>query len=988
MQHKRLAQINLFAALVLLISLAGTLTLAQGPEPAWRTVNTTPASAGKVHWLVLPLPRVDPAKLPPGLSLEQTRTYARNLIQRQAQPFLEELRPLKQRGVIADFEIDVEQNAIQVREASSAAQDELRKLPGSLRTSEQEPLCQTNVAREVEKQVLGFSLGRYALLASPQAPDTDPSIHANVQPGSELTYIMGKTTGSTSVSMTISRGSQLIATQSTQSDANGDYWFYPEWTGDCTRMSNSWTLQAGDLVWVNSHGSTVYTVIAHLNGWMDATNDTVGGGTDIGRLVEVNLYDYTSTLCSPNHYVQSAPADGSGHYLVDFTSQVDFKGSAQSQVDARDGNGNSTFAIFDASNLAINVDLNEFSGYLPPQVSYTATLTRGGTVIDTYDGNSSLYGNYGGSFSYQFEPNDVITVETESALLTFTVASFSVTFDASTDTATGRATPNARLKADFLKNTNPWHPTSCSWDSACTSTNADGNGYFTLTAQPLDLVRGDSAYFYLYDSQGNYQYVFRSFTAIYAELSNRTAAGYWYKPYDNLAVNLRDSTNALLERQVDQAWSDGSFIVYFWDNQILPSDHIEVGNGVITETMTVQNVTAILDSSTRQLTGNAPNTPMLVDLQDYNPSLGVLEGECRSLTVTGGTYNQSYAARNFGATQANVFSQGYDGYYTQRYAHAFNVSIHSGDSYLRGWTKTPYEAVTLTVQEGINVYTDTMTSYADGSFGFDIYPPNFFPLYPGARVLIDSSQDADLIVPTITFNADAVNNRVYGQAPANQPLELRLESSYTCLKGLSCLNYSPNILAFSDATGNYSFSLAGFTICDEYFCQCKPASARCTMPSAEYYSPEEYHYYYTGPYPPDVPADTYEVGDADNTSDTATPYAGLSSHTFHIDSDVDWITFNVNPEMVGTPLHLQTLNLGATSDTVLELYASDGRTLLGTNDDYGQSYRSLLAWTPPAVGTYYVKLRPYGTYANTFNCGASYDFFIFVFIASHWIYLP
>jgi hypothetical protein len=87
---------------------------------------------------------------------------------------------------------------------------------------------------------------------------------------------------------------------------------------------------------------------------------------------------------------------------------------------------------------------------------------------------------------------------------------------------------------------------------------------------------------------------------------------------------------------------------------------------------------------------------------------------------------------------------------------------------------------------------------------------------------------------------------------------------------------------------------------------------------------------------------------------------------------------------VGKLLTLRTVSLGVLSDTVLELYAANGTTLLATDDDGGEAFESLIAWTPSAAGTYYVKVKPFDADSNTENCGATYQFFV----ARTFVYIP
>ncbi len=84
-------------------------------------------------------------------------------------------------------------------------------------------------------------------------------------------------------------------------------------------------------------------------------------------------------------------------------------------------------------------------------------------------------------------------------------------------------------------------------------------------------------------------------------------------------------------------------------------------------------------------------------------------------------------------------------------------------------------------------------------------------------------------------------------------------------------------------------------------------------------------------------------------------FVGLS----FCDDAMDWSSFSA---VAGATYDLQTFNLAPGADTVVDLYDSDGVTLLASNDDEsGASLASLIAgFAAPADGTYYVMTRSYG----------------------------
>ncbi|HEX2053086.1 MAG TPA: Calx-beta domain-containing protein [Actinomycetota bacterium] len=82
----------------------------------------------------------------------------------------------------------------------------------------------------------------------------------------------------------------------------------------------------------------------------------------------------------------------------------------------------------------------------------------------------------------------------------------------------------------------------------------------------------------------------------------------------------------------------------------------------------------------------------------------------------------------------------------------------------------------------------------------------------------------------------------------------------------------------------------------------------------------------------------------------------VATRAFCITGDVDWTRFSGNAGHVYT---VETLNLQRDVDTYLELYAGDGTTLLAENDDANFTRGSMVVFTAPVTGDYYVKTRPY-----------------------------
>jgi hypothetical protein len=922
------------------------------------------------YLVVFTLPRPQELNVPAHLSPQQAREFAASLAFRQMQPVLEHLRQLQDVGAIAGFQPHPEQNAVSVTAEEPASARLLAGLPGvaGVMPPDEGGICAERSALALQEQVFGLSQARQTAGSRPfgvGVTSTDPSIDVYALTGSDWGYVAGYTTPDTGVTMRILRGGRVVATEVTTSDSEGYYEFYPDWEY-CTGYT--WTLRPGDRVEVTAHGSTVTTVVAQLSAWADPETNKVGGVTDAGRSVEIYVLN-TSDTCSYSEYVETVSASGSGDFLADFTAQVDFDGRAVAIVYARDANGNSTVWWFQASHVSAGFDDSYFDGSLKPQANFTATLRRGSSTVSTYDGQAGPDGWYSGYFSEPIQPGDVIWVSSGSVSLSLTAAPFNVSLNPTTNQASGTTGAGRLVGAFFHTQDSGIVGSICSWDSACASTTADGGGNFTLNST-MDLVRGDYAYFDVFDNEGNYQYTGQSpIPAIVAVLAWGEVDGYWHT-WGPLTVTLKDSGGSVRDIQnvYAQSW-DLSFYAYMAVS-INPTDRIEVTDGTTTETMTVQSLTARLDPGVGNVSGSSPGGHLLASLWDFRRDTGYYaDSYCSETTASAGAYVLAFPGAQLGAQDdADVWVTGSDGHYTSRDASAFSVNVWKETNFMSGYTETPFASVTITLMRGgATIATSSKVSSRTGYYSASLGGGVAITQGDLLQVQTGDGDSVVLSIPELTLNEDAAGNRLYGRSPANEPvwpLLLRV--------GGHNWAYGIRLLTSADSGGDYSVSASG----RYWWGDCSPmrVGAPCTWPMVSYYNAGGHQISLGGTWPPGEGPDSYEP---DDTSAAASAYTSVQDHSFHQGADVDWTSFAVPSQDVidGVSYLIETRSLGPGMDTMLYLYDTDGSTLLMMNDDSGGSLASRIEWTPPAPGTYFVKVGPYDA-NSTGYCGAVYDLMI------------
>ena len=91
------------------------------------------------------------------------------------------------------------------------------------------------------------------------------------------------------------------------------------------------------------------------------------------------------------------------------------------------------------------------------------------------------------------------------------------------------------------------------------------------------------------------------------------------------------------------------------------------------------------------------------------------------------------------------------------------------------------------------------------------------------------------------------------------------------------------------------------------------------------------------------------------------------NHNLHIAGDMDWGKFTATG---GVTYAIRTDTLGATADTYLYLYDTNGTTLLASNDDTAVSLSSEIVWKAPTDGVYYAVVKHWNTQSG--GCGTTY----------------
>ena len=338
--------------------------------------------------------------------------------------------------------LDPQKHAISLEINSPDAFEQVKAIAANGRLLEQSSAntaCAQNVARAFNQQVLALS--RPDVQSQSTSGATTIDVYAPYQ--GDWTNVEGNTAPNIAVSMRILRGTKIVWTETSVSDAQGYYRFIPEWTDSCSSdWVYTWKVIPGDVVEITAGGARVSTVVARVIAWVDPVSNIVAGETDAYRKVTVFLHSLASYVCETEGRVTDLshrPHDGK--FSIDFTDEVDFNRLAWAEVYSEDANGNSTYTDPFAFYLALTKNSTEVSGTLKPFTAYTATLERGGEIISTITGTTDFLGDFGNRISLEsgstYQAGDVIRVTGGANTVSMTFASFSASVQANTDQITG-----------------------------------------------------------------------------------------------------------------------------------------------------------------------------------------------------------------------------------------------------------------------------------------------------------------------------------------------------------------------------------------------------------------------------------------------------------------------------------------------------------------------------------------------------------------------
>jgi hypothetical protein len=129
------------------------------------------------------------------------------------------------------------------------------------------------------------------------------------------------------------------------------------------------------------------------------------------------------------------------------------------------------------------------------------------------------------------------------------------------------------------------------------------------------------------------------------------------------------------------------------------------------------------------------------------------------------------------------------------------------------------------------------------------------------------------------------------------------------------------------------------------------------------------------------PADGWESNDSYDTANAIPNLGTPVGSLFDIAQDEDWFKLQT---MSGITYTIETSNLAAGVDTMLEAYDLDGLTLLASDDNGGGGAASRLEWQAAYDGVYFIRVGQ--APGSTYGCSATYTLNVATYSATVVLY--
>ncbi|MBW7959757.1 MAG: hypothetical protein H3C69_09390 [Candidatus Promineofilum sp.] len=887
---------------------------------------------------------------------------------RQAEPLLRELRQLQARGEILGFVLDPDQYAIRVW--ANGALPALRGEAAMIAPAEQGlPSCAEGLAGAVADMARASLMAEIAPIRhSPSATDS-PVIYVEASPPyyNKPSAIYGFAAPNSEITITVDRNGSSYVSFYEVVPSNGIYYVHSEWA-NCPRRGYTWYIQPGDVVRVWDSNGVSRMTVPPLVGTFDPITMTVEGQTSPHRRVSFSIFYLTDDNRWQSTKSQIMESDANGRFRTNVSHDAgSFSRRSKIIFSAGDGNRNVLTYSTPVFSVGVNPSGNNIWGWVNRGVPGTVDLIRGGDTI----AQNTFISDETGHFDIYFEgasflPGDALTVNDGRQTISIVVSPMDLELDATTGKINITATPGHR--ADFYTRGQPYSgilQTSCGYRGGQGTLLLGASG--TANISTRGILPGDTAYFYLYDQEGNVQYS-PTFAAptIVAGPGSYGVGGYWHKAYVTLDVRLYDSADTLKSAITSDANHTGEFYDWF-DVPVVSGDRITVSQGGQARTMVVPEVSGRLNSVAQNLTVAGPDRPYLATYDEYW-GFHHFSSDCYEKAISGGSSVIDLSGRVSPGDSATIYIRGQDDNYTTLYLEAFKVHVGQDTNSVRVQAETPNGRFKLLHKRGDTVLSDQILTPEPSGYIFFTLPET---VRAGDYLKIEGLESeaglsAEMTLQSLTYYIEPSGYTVQGNLTPDYRIKIWVARVTNAVRWWS------DRWTYSDENGHFSLDVLFPYLGGDGQLPCVLMSIHdpCVTLVLTYLTPDDHEV--ETPYKPPSPAPADEF-ENDDTATAAKPYeGGTQTHTFHTTTDVDWVKVDIPSRAVGRPVRFVVSNMGWDVAVDMKLYRPNGTTRITNATLEDLDGVTWLVWTPDQAGTFYLRVSPLFDDAGG-HCDSFYD---------------
>jgi subtilisin family serine protease len=327
---------------------------------------------------------------------------------------------------------------------------------------------------------------------------------------------------------------------------------------------------------------------------------------------------------------------------------------------------------------------------------------------------------------------------------------------------------------------------------------------------------------------------------------------------------------------------------------------------------------------------------------------------------TGGTVRANYAIANQGSASSGTFAAGFF-LSTDATLDELDVPLATANESLAGGAMISITGVGVQLPDGLApgtyhlaVVLDSAAAVTEGNEGNNVAFVEFTVTAPQPEIWLVDESGALLL-----DGLSAVDFGTVDQGAANVSKTFRIFNDGSATLNLGALIVPAGYTTPGFPIGQTSIPAGEFV---EFTISLNSTGSLGTKTGAASFTSNDSD---ESPFTISLTGKIVEPDDHGNDAETATPVTmpATVSGTIFSSGESDW--FRVQA-VAGVEHRFETI-LGTLGDSLLRVYDTDGATLLAVDDDNGPGLASLVNWTAPHDGTFYLQVSRKGTTFGTYQ---------------------